>query len=310
MDPEPGRGAARFFFQSRWGATLMVVGGAVCISFSAIFVKASGVSPANAAFYRCLFGGLALFLVGLCSGEKYRAGAKTYGVLGIVALCFSLDLVFWHHSIFYVGPGMATILANFHVFFIALLGFFLFREKLSGRLLLGLPLAFVGLWLILGVDTVHLESGLLTGVGQGLFASWWYALYILTLRHSQKMGGRISPVASMAVISLGCACFALLVCLADGSSLALPTPFAGLLMLLYGLIGQALGGLLFAWGLPRLPASLGGPLMLVQPALAFTWDIIFFDLPATLLTLLGAILAIGAIYLAVNGQMRLEKHRC
>ena len=292
-----------------WAAALMVVGGGVCISFSAIFVKASGVSAASALFYRCFFGGISLLLLGLFTRESYRASPKTYAVLGIVVLCFSLDLVFWHSSIFHVGPGMATILANFHVFFIALISFFIFKERLSCGLLVGLPIAFGGLWLILGVNPAQTGSNLMLGMGQGLFASWWYALYILVLRHSQKMGGRISPIASMTVISLGCAVFGLFACFASGSSLAIPTAFAGLMMLLYGLVGQALGGLLFTWGLPRLPASLGGPLMLVQPALAFTWDILFFDLPATLLTVLGAVITLGSIYLAVNGQMRLEKRQ-
>ena len=291
---------------SLWAAILMVIGGGICISFSAIFVKASGVSATSALFYRCFFGGLALAVLGFFTRESYRAKPKTYGILGIVVLCFSMDLVFWHNSIFHVGPGMATILANFHVFFIALIGFLIFKEKLSIQLKVGLPLAFAGLWLILGVKPEGLDHDLISGVGQGLFASWWYALYVLVLRHSQKMGERISPIASITVISLGCALFGFIVCMARGDSLMIPTAFSGVMLLAYGVTGQALGGLLFTWGLPRLPASLGGPLMLVQPALAFTWDILFFNLPATKLTLLGAVITLGAIYLTVNGQMKLE----
>lgn len=297
LSPQPGL----------WTAVLMVIGGGICISFSAIFVKASGVSATSALFYRCFFGGVSLAVLGFFTRESYRANPKTYGILGLVIFCFSLDLVFWHNSIFYVGPGMATILANFHVFFIALIGFLIFKEKLSLQLKIGLPIAFAGLWLILGVKPENLSSDLLSGVGQGLFASWWYALYVLVLRHSQKMGGRISPIASITVISLGCALFGLVVCLISGDSLVIPTAVSGLMLLGYGVTGQALGGLLFTWGLPRLPASLGGPIMLVQPALAFIWDIVFFDLPATWLTVLGAVITLSAIYLTVNGQMKLER---
>ena len=103
-----------------WTAILMVIGGGICISFSAIFVNASGVSATSALFYRCFFGGLSLAILGFFTRESYRATPKTYGILGIVVFCFSMDLVFWHNSIFHVGPGMATILANFQVFFIAL----------------------------------------------------------------------------------------------------------------------------------------------------------------------------------------------
>ena len=293
--------------ESLWKAIFLVIWGGVCISFSAVFVKAAGVPPANALFYRCFIGGLTLALVGLITRESYRASPKTYAILGLVVVCFSLDLFFWHSSINYVGPGMATILANFHVFFIALLGFFVFKEKLSPGLLVGLPIAFGGLWLLLGVTPSSISPGILRGLGEGLMASWWYALYVLVLRHSQKMGGRISPVASGCVISRGCALFGLVFCWVEGTSLVIPSTFAGILLLLYGVTGQAMGGLLFTYGLPRLPASLGGPLMLVQPALAFLWDILFFDRPTNMLILLGAVITLGAIYLAVNGQMKQER---
>lgn len=290
-----------------WKAILMVIGGGVCISFSAVFVKAAGVAPASALFYRCFIGGLGLAVLSLFARESYRASSKTYGILGIVVFCFTMDLFFWHSSINYIGPGMATILANFHVFFIAIIGFFVFKEKLSTGLLIGLPIAFGGLWLILGVTPSTISPGILRGSGEGLVASWWYALYVLLLRHSQKMGGRISPIASMTVISMGCALLGLIFCWFEDTSLLIPSTFAGVMLLLYGLTGQALGGLLFTYGLPRLPVSLGGPLMLVQPALSFIWDILFFDRPAGMLIIVGAVITLGAIYLAVNGQMKLER---
>lgn len=295
-----------FRTEKMWLAALMVLFGGICISFSAIFVKAAGVSPANSMFYRCFFGGLALLPVALLSKESFKAPPKTYGALGLVVLCFSLDLIFWHHSIFYVGPGIATILANFHVFFLAGLGFLLFKEKLSPGLLIGLPLALYGLWLVLGVAPETLDKGTIIGFCQALFAALWYAFYVLSLRYSQNMGGRISPVASMVIISFGCALIALFICLSDGSSLAIPNN-SGLLMLLgYGVICQAGGGLLFTYGLPRLPASMGGPLMLVQPALSFIWDILIFNRPISLLMGFGAVLTLACIYMAVKGQMRVQ----
>lgn len=289
-----------------WLAALMVLLGGICISFSAIFVKAAEVSPANSMFYRCFFGGLALLPVALLNKERFKAPPKTYGALGLVVICFSLDLIFWHHSIFYIGPGIATILANFHVFFLAGLGFLLFKENLSPGLLIGLPLALYGLWLVLGVAPETLDKGTLTGFSQAMFAALWYAFYVLSLRHSQNMGGRISPVASMVIISLGCALFALFICLLDGSSLAIPNNTSLLMLLGYGVICQAGGGLLFTYGLPRLPASMGGPLMLVQPALSFIWDILIFNRPISLLMGFGAVLTLASIYMAVKGQMRAQ----
>ena len=77
-----------------WAAILMVIGGGICISFSAIFVKASGVSATSVLFYRCFFRSLSLAVLVFFSRETYRAKPKTYGILVIVVLCFSMDLVF------------------------------------------------------------------------------------------------------------------------------------------------------------------------------------------------------------------------
>jgi drug/metabolite transporter (DMT)-like permease len=44
-------------------------------------------------------------------------------------------------------------------------------------------------------------------------------------------------------------------------------------------------------------ASRAGLLLLLQPALTFVWDVLFFGRPTTAPEALGAALAIGAIYM-------------
>lgn len=51
-------------------------------------------------------------------------------------------------------------------------------------------------------------------------------------------------------------------------------------------------------------ASHVGPVLLLQPALAFVWDILFFARPTTPLDLLGVLLTLFAIYPGVARQLR------
>ena len=45
-------------------------------------------------------------------------------------ILFAADLFCWHQSIYFVGPGLSTLLGNFQVFLVALAGFILFSEKI------------------------------------------------------------------------------------------------------------------------------------------------------------------------------------
>ena len=114
--------------QKRVLGTLQVTGGAVMISFSAVFVKAAHVGPTMAGFYRVLFGGLVLALILKIRRERLFRGLTPLILTMVCGLLFSLDLTFWHRSIGYVGPGLSTLLANFQVFFLAFYGAVILRE--------------------------------------------------------------------------------------------------------------------------------------------------------------------------------------
>ena len=289
---------------SVWAGILLVFAGAACISFSAVFVRLCTVEPEVSTFYRLLFGTLTLSMISLFRREKLAAPRKVYLFLGAAAVLFCLDLIFWHHCIYLLGPGLATITANFHVFFMAPAGLMLFKERLSVGLLVGLPLALIGLILLVGITGGAIPPEALKGLGVGLTASFWYAGYVLVLRQSQHLPRRLSPLGSITMITMACAVIMALALPAMGKSFAIPDLRNGLILLVYGVFCQAFGWLFLTLGLPRLPASLGAPVMLLQPGLAFIWDVLFFGRPVNAPVLLGAVVALAGIYLAVTGQMR------
>ncbi len=289
------------------GGLLRVFAGAVIISFSPVFVKMVDVGPSQTAFYRLFFGGVALLAVALWRGQHFAAPKGVYAVTLGAALFFGFDLECWHRSILLVGPGLATILGNFQVFLVALAGALLLRERIPVRLLVAMPLAVAGLWLLLGVTPDSLSGDMLPGVGYGFATAFWYALYILLLRRSQGMAGQLPAEANMALVSLACAALIGLGVLGRGGEFSIPDAGSLAVLLVYGVFCQGLGWLLLSSGLPRLPASLGGLVMLAQPALAFVWDIVFFDRPTGPLGLVGASLALFAIWLGLSSGGRRER---
>ena len=69
-------------------------------------------------------------------------------------------------------------------------------------------------------------------------------------------------------------------------------------------MSQMLGWLLIAWAIPQLPPSITGLSLLLQPALSFVWDVLFFSRPTTALHWLGAAITLCAIYLGLTGSVK------
>jgi drug/metabolite transporter (DMT)-like permease len=281
-----------------------VLAGAFLISFSAVFVKLAHVGPGAAAFYRLVFGGAVLLGLALIRRENLRPsrGALVWSVAA--ALAFSGDLFFWHRSIAYVGVGLATLLANFEVFVLAIVGVVFLHERLTWRLSLAVPLALVGLFMIVGWNWTALPGDYHWGVWLGLLTAGCYSVYILTLRRSQAVPGSLKPVANIALISLMAAAFTGLLAWQKGESFVIPDVQSWLSLLGYGLLCQALGWTLISRGLPRIPASRVGLILILQPTLSYVWDVAFFAGPLGAVQLVGAALAIAAIYLGVTGRSK------
>src|ERR1700729_34861 len=165
---------------------LLAAAGASCISASAILVKLAGTGAATTAFYRC---GLALpVLVMLALAERRRHGPRPWtahrGAL-VAGLLLSVDLVLWNHAIAEVGAGIATVLGNLQVLFVALAAWALFSERPERRFLIFLPVVMAGVVLVSGM--VGGDGGgthPLAGIEYGLGTSVAYAVFLLILRRS------------------------------------------------------------------------------------------------------------------------------
>ena len=281
---------------------LFLLAGALLISFSAVMVKLAQVGPATSGFYRVLIGGAALCLVALLRGSRLWAGWPALGGALLAGLLFALDLSFWHRCIIHVGPGVATILSNLQVFALALIGVVFMGERPGWRLAVAIPLAMLGLWLLVGSSWYSHGGDYRLGVVLGLLTACAYTGYLLVLRWSTRLAGGLAIEANMAIISLACALILLAEALRAGESLAVPSAASWGWLALYGLGCHALGWVLISLGLRRVPASQAGLALLLQPTMAFVWDMVLFGRPTTLMEAGGAILALGAIYLGSQSR--------
>jgi drug/metabolite transporter (DMT)-like permease len=285
---------------------LPVLAGAACISFAAFFVKGAPMDSSAIAFYRLLSGGLVMFLIAALRGQNLVPPRAPLTFIAICGLMFSIDIIAWHKCIISVGPGIATILTNFQVIVLALIGVLFLREKMNWPQRLSIPLALGGLALLLGLHESAVPPGILRGVGLGMISATFYAFYVLAIRRSQSVPDRLAPVANVAWVSLSGAVFVCAYCLVSGSSLVIPDVRTGFVVAGLGVCCQALGWLLLSMGLPHLPPFRAGLLMLLQPVLAFVWDMLFYGTVTSLVNIVGAVIAIGAIGMGIYAPKKAE----
>ena len=294
--------AQRLKSQTQQLTLLILVIGAVLISFTGVWVKVAHVAPNVSAFYRVFFGGAALLLAALYRRELRWFGLRHLLLSLLCGFLLGLDLWLYHYSIEYIGPGLGTILPNFQVFILAAVGVLFLKEPMRWIYLISLPLAFVGLFMIVGVNWSDLQIQYRIGVYYGLAAAICYAGFLLSLRQLQadQMGTSFFYVLMM--VSLTTAIFLGAEIVFRQTSFKIPDLQSLLALLALGLLSHTVGWILITNALPKVRASFSGLILLLQPALAFVWDVLFFQRPTTLFNWLGVLIALAAIYLGMARQ--------
>jgi len=281
------------------GRALAAAGlGAACISASAILIKLAGTGPATAAFYRCF---LALpILFALAVVERRRRGPRRLAAhLGAIAAgaFLAIDLVLWNHTIADVGAGIATLLGNLQVLFVALAAWVLLRERPGRRFLVALPVVMAGVALVSGLAGAGAgDSHPLAGIVFGIGTSLSYAAFLLILR--QTSAGTRHIAGPLAEVTTTAALGSLLLGLAFGG-LQLGVPWASLRwLLLVAITSQTVGWLLITSSLPKLPAAVSSLLLLLQPVAAMGLAAAVLAERPSLAQLAGAVLVCGGVLAA------------
>ncbi|MCG8620020.1 MAG: DMT family transporter [Desulfobacterales bacterium] len=276
-----------------------VFAGALIISFSSVFVNISGVDPMVSAFYRVFFGWIFLALACGLKGEFRRQPLNRVFMAMVCGVVFSIDLYCWHTSIDFIGPGLATILGNCQVFILAVAGWLIYRERLTGLFLLALPMALVGLYMVIGLDGAAITPEYLKGIGYGVLTALSYGAFILLIRSVQSDGSGTLFFYQVVVTASASMCLGCFIVFGDYSFL-IPNARSLAALVGVGVFCQALAWVVISYCLPDVPASRAGLILLLQPALSFVWDVLLFDRQTGIMGWLGVVVVLVAIYMGMG----------
>lgn len=283
-----------------------ILTGAVIISFSGVWVVWSETDPAVSAFYRVFFGTIFLGFGCLVKKEFKPVSPKTAMLVGLCGLCFAADLLCWHASVRYIGPGLSTILANFQVFILTGVSFLFFGQKVRPLFIVSLPLAFLGLVLVIGYEWSSLPDNFRTGVYLGLAAALFYAVFLLSLRTIQEAQAGLSQFYGLMLVTAATSVFLGIQVIVSGSSFTIPSLGSLGSLLALALFSQTIGWVIISNSLPKIVPSIAGLVLLLQPSLSFVWDVLLIGRPTTGVQWVGVLITLGAIYLGMSSSRRPE----
>jgi drug/metabolite transporter (DMT)-like permease len=282
---------------------LAALAGAVTISFSAIFFALSEVSPITGAFYRGAYAVPVLAVLWLLRRRQDdRPMSMRWVALG-AGLSLGADVVAWHTSIDYIGTGLATLLANTQVVFVALGAWVLLGERPRKSTLTAIPVILGGVALVSGLG----QGGAfgddpLRGTLLALVAALFYAVFLLGFRHSNQR--RVPPAGPLLEATIGAVVASLAIGVFAGG-IDFGFDWQSHRWLLALALGAQVGGwLMIAYALPRLPAVETATIVLLQPAMTLAWGALIFDERPSTIQWVGVAVVLSGVAFVATIQAR------
>ena len=189
VSPSPRLAAARV--DTAPLAFLALVGGALAMGISPIFVRFAEVGPFASASWRAA---LALPALWLWSEWEGRAAARPEPDTGariavvLAGILFAGDLTFWHLAIMNTSVANATFLATLAPVWVVLGSGFVLGERVAWQVFAGLALCLIGAAALIG-NTWSVEPGHLDGDIYGVGTSVFFGAYFLAVRRARRVYG-------------------------------------------------------------------------------------------------------------------------
>ena len=271
-------------------ATILILSGALCMSFAALFVKLiQNADGFQILFYRgfpqCMMVMIvACFIRRISLVEFFKSIDKTDLILGFT-MCIAFS--FYIFALLNTSVASALFILSISPVFAALLSWRIIGEIPTKTTWIAILFAMVGVTVMVGAD---LTRGQLIGNLFAMISAFSFALMLVFARKSKK-----SDVLTGNFLGAGFAILmAIILAYSYGDGLIVSTQDM-LLSFALGAFTIGIGIAFVARAAPYLPAANVGVLVLIESVLAPVWVWIFLDMPMEYQEILGGLIILCAI---------------
>ena len=278
-------------------ATILILSGALCMSFAALFVKLiQNADGFQILFYRgfpqCMMVMIvACFIRRISLVEFFKSIDKTDLILGFT-MCIAFS--FYIFALLNTSVASALFILSISPVFAALLSWRIIGEIPTKTTWIALLFAMVGVTVMVGAD---LTRGQLIGNLFAMISAFSFALMLVFARKSKK-----SDVLTGNFLGAGFAILmAIILAYSYGDGLIVSTQDM-LLSFALGAFTIGIGIAFVAWAAPYLPAPNVGVLVLIESVLAPVWVWLFLDMPMKYQEILGGLIILCAVLILSTKQ--------
>jgi len=270
-----------------------------------LFVRNIPLPSAVTAAVRGLVGGLLLLAVSFLGGKKPDGKAIRKNLLLLVIsgglIGFNWILLFEAYN--YTTVATATLCYYLAPVFITLASPLVLRERLTGKKILCVAVALLGMVPVSGILTAGFHVSELRGVAFGVGAALLYAAVIL-------LNKKLTDISAMdrttvQLLAAGAVLVPYVLLTTDFSALTLP-PLGWGMLITVAVIHTGLAYVLYFGSLPHLSAQSAAMFSYLDPVLAVILSAAVLRDPITGFTILGAVLILGAAFV---GELEFKRKK-
>ncbi|MDJ0578530.1 DMT family transporter [Crocosphaera sp.] len=294
-----------------WQVILILTIGILSVSSTAIFIRlalqASGKVGLEFSLFlaasRLIIASLVL-LPAWRNVVKHKVTIKAYYYAIGSGFSLALHFVCWITSLSFTSIAASTTLVTTNPIWVALLSWFLFKEKLKKVTILGIIIALLGgIFIALGgSDINNLYSQPMLGNILALMGAFFVSFYLIFGKISQQEGLKISSYSVIVYTTAAMLLFPLPFIFGDGYT-NYPN-YVYFYVLLMAIFSQLIGHTSINWSVRWLSPTLVTLGILFEPiGASFLGFILFQEMPSMLVLIGAVIILIGVIIAVISSQV-------
>ncbi len=287
---------------------LILVFSIMSANTSVIFTKNAlsyEVSPLAIGFIRLFFTALIVMPFALYKEKGHIKTLKKRHIFTCIASGTLLAIHFFCYfsSLIYTNAFISTITGAIQPIIISIISYFVFREKLSKRNLIGMTIAILGIFYIgyAAMDSVSNSS--FTGFVYSMFTAVFFSFYLLIARYGMKF---IKQYTYLGLLFSSC-CVVLLMAVIVTKTPIFNYPYEVYLnCFLLCVCCTILGHAILNVAVKYISATEVSIISLIGPIFATIYDYVFFSQKVTISQLIGGIIIVIGVLLFLNPM---KKHK-